>query len=656
MGGKCCRKDKEKQKELDAEDGFNPERGQWDSPVEFILSCLGYAVGLGNIWRFPYMCYENGGGAFLIPYVIMLTFVGLPVFFIELSTGQYSGAGPLHVWEAAPLFQGIGMGMVVISFLGCIYYNMVIGWSLYYLFACFQKNLPWKDCTNDFNTPYCYSKREADDCEALPNATWFNQTCYNETWKDLADPDVLAWLKNVSHADNRVSASEEYLNYEVLDRSDKIEDTEYVKWDLALCLLAAWVLCFVCVIKGIKSSGKAVYFTATFPYLVLAILFFRGVTLEGAGKGIEFYIIPEWDKLAKPKVWADAAGQIFFSLSVGMGGLMTFASYNKFHNNVYRDTLIVVIGNSLTSFFAGFVIFSVLGFMAHELGVDVKDVANSGSGLAFVAYPEVVTRLTPSHLWAILFFLMLITLGLDSQFAGIENLMTATVDTFPRLRPKKTLVALILCIIMFILGLTMCTRAGLYWTDLIGYYSSGWCLVLIGLAEGIVFPWIYGTKRLMADIEHMVGFKLNIHWWICWTFITPVLLIIVLGFNIYEFTPLAFGDYTLPDWAQALGWMMAVAAVIPIPIFAAGRIIQSYKKPAFDGLNVWQRVVKLCKPSDKWMPSFEKYRKDDVLDDQHPPAYTVGNNNSYGGELRPTTFDNAAYQNSETSTPSSTRL
>ena len=180
-----------------------------------------------------------------------------------------------------------------------------------------------------------------------------------------------------------------------------------IQWHLCLCLLAAWIIIFLCLIKGIKSSGKVVYFTATFPYVVLLILLIRAVLLEGAGKGIYFYLVPEWSKLADIEVWKDAAAQIFFSLSVAGGGLITLASYNKFHNNVVRDTFIVCFGNCLTSVFAGFAIFSVLGHMATKLGVDVGDVVKSGFGLAFEAYPDLVTQIPGSSFWAFLFFVML---------------------------------------------------------------------------------------------------------------------------------------------------------------------------------------------------------------------------------------------------------
>ncbi|XP_071479967.1 sodium- and chloride-dependent glycine transporter 1-like [Diadema antillarum] len=133
----------------------NTERGNWGNKLDFILSCVGYAVGLGNVWRFPYLAYENGGGAFLIPYVVMLTFAGLPLFFMEVSFGQYCSQGPITCWRAIPMLRGVGYGMVLTSAYVGIYYNVIIMYTIYYMFASFTSKLPWTSCTSSWNTDYC---------------------------------------------------------------------------------------------------------------------------------------------------------------------------------------------------------------------------------------------------------------------------------------------------------------------------------------------------------------------------------------------------------------------------------------------------------------------------------------------------------------------
>uniref|UniRef100_A0A8B9H8F8 Transporter n=1 Tax=Astyanax mexicanus TaxID=7994 RepID=A0A8B9H8F8_ASTMX len=378
---------------------------------------VGYAVGLGNVWRFPYLAFQNGGGAFLIPYLIMLGLAGIPIFLLEVSLGQFASQGPVSVWKAIPALQGCGIAMLIISVLIAIYYNIIMCWTLYYLFASFtslKDFLPWTFCNNVWNTVECKDQHmlRLDSCIIRDrNVSSVKNTTFCLSANAAGN---LSRLLNIT-TENRtyVSPSEEYFKYNVLHISKGIEYPGDIRWPLAACLFLAWLIVYASLAKGIKSSGKVVYFTATFPYVVLVILLIRGVTLPGAGSGILYFITPKWEKLNDAKVWKDAATQIFFSLSAAWGGLITLSSYNKFHNNCYRDTIIVTCTNSATSIFAGFVIFSVIGFMAHELKVPIESVADEGPGIAFVVYPEALTRLPVSPFWAIIFFLMLLTLGLS---------------------------------------------------------------------------------------------------------------------------------------------------------------------------------------------------------------------------------------------------
>jgi solute carrier family 6 amino acid transporter-like protein 5/7/9/14 len=208
--------------------------------------------------------------------------------------------------------------------------------------------------------------------------------------------------------------ADEFFHYHILQISDSIEDQGGIVWPLLLCNVIAWTITYLCIMKGVKSVGKVVYFTATFPFFILFVLLIRGLTLPGAWDGVFFYIYPQWHQLTNLKVWADAACQIFFSLGPGWGGIVNMASYNHFRNNNQLDSILVPILNCGTSIFAGFVVFSVIGFMSHETGLPISTVATGGPGLAFVTYPEAITMLPWPHVWAILFFLMLFFLGLDS--------------------------------------------------------------------------------------------------------------------------------------------------------------------------------------------------------------------------------------------------
>uniref|UniRef100_A0A2K6F4Y7 Transporter n=1 Tax=Propithecus coquereli TaxID=379532 RepID=A0A2K6F4Y7_PROCO len=355
------------------ENDENQDRGNWSKKSDYLLSMVGYAVGLGNVWRFPYLTYTNGGGAFLIPYAIMLALAGLPLFFLECSLGQFASLGPVSVWRILPLFQGVGITMVLISVFVTIYYNVIIAYSLYYMFASFQSELPWKNCSS-WSDKNCSRSPIVTHCNVSEGIGHIIQM--NKSW---VDTNNLTCINGSEVYQPGQLPSEQYWNKVALQRSSGMDETGVIVWYLALCLLLAWLIVGAALFKGIKSSGKVVYFTALFPYVVLLILLIRGATLEGAAKGISYYIGAQsnFTKLREAEVWKDAATQIFYSLSVAWGGLVALSSYNKFNNNCFSDAIVVCLTNCLTSVFAGFAIFSILGHMAHISGKEVSQVVKS---------------------------------------------------------------------------------------------------------------------------------------------------------------------------------------------------------------------------------------------------------------------------------------
>ncbi|XP_067423927.1 sodium- and chloride-dependent glycine transporter 1 isoform X2 [Emydura macquarii macquarii] len=561
----------------------NVKRGNWGNQLEFVLTSVGYAVGLGNVWRFPYLCYRNGGGAFMFPYFIMLVFCGIPLFFMELSFGQFASQGCLGVWRVSPMFKGVGYGMTVVSTYIGIYYNVVICLAFYYFFSSMARVLPWTYCTNPWNTPDCTGVLDATNGSAAP---------------------ALNLSQLLNHTLRRTSPSEEFWRRYVLKISDDIGDLGEVRLPLLGCLGISWFVVFLCLSKGVKSSGKVVYFTATFPYVVLTILFVRGITLEGAVTGIAYYLTPQWDKILDAKVWGDAASQIFYSLGCAWGGLITMASYNKFHNNCYRDSIIISVTNCATSVYAGFVIFSILGFMAKHLGVDVSQVADHGPGLAFVAYPEALTLLPISPLWSVLFFFMLILLGLGTQFCLLETLVTAIVDEVGKdwIIRRKMFVTLGVAVVGFLLGIPLTTQAGIYWLLLMDNYAASFSLVVISCIMCVSIMYIYGHQNYFKDIEMMLGFPPPLFFQICWRFFSPAIIFFILVFTVIQYRPISYNTYVYPTWAISIGFLMALSSVLCIPAYAAYRLCRA------DGDTLLQRLKNATKPSQDWGPALAEHR------------------------------------------------
>uniref|UniRef100_A0A8C8IXY8 Transporter n=1 Tax=Oncorhynchus tshawytscha TaxID=74940 RepID=A0A8C8IXY8_ONCTS len=569
----------------DEAEGKPIQREKWASKLDFILSVAGGFVGLGNVWRFPYLCYKNGGGAFLIPYTIFLFGGGLPVFFLEVALGQYTSEGGITCWEKlCPIFTGIGYASIVIVSLLNIYYIVILAWGLYYLFQCFQPELPWAKC----------------------NQPWNTARCVEDTFRKNK---TLMLAANIT---NFTSPVTEFWERNVLSISSGIDDIGPLKWDLALCLLAVWIVCFFCIWKGVKSTGKVVYITATFPFVMLIVLLVRGVTLPGASEGIKFYLYPNMTRLQDPEVWIDAGTQIFFSYAICLGAMTSLGSYNKYKYNCYRDCLLLGGLNSGTSFVSGFAIFSVLGFMAQEQGVDIADVAESGPGLAFIAYPKAVSMMPMPTFWAILFFIMLLLLGLDSQFVEVEGQITSLVDLYPsvlRIGYRREIFIAVMCCISYLLGLTMVTKGGMYVFQLFDYYAaSGVCLLWVAFFECIAVAWIYGADNFYDAIEDMIGYRPNPWMKWSWTFITPVLCAGCFIFSLVKYKPLTYNKvYEYPDWSIGLGWSLALASMICIPMVMVIKILQS-DGPLIEVRHLQSAVDAICCEMQLNEPSLRKRR------------------------------------------------
>lgn len=588
------------------------ERGSWGGKFEFMLTMISYAVGLGNVWRFPYLCYRNGGGAFLFPYIIMLAVVGLPIFYMEMAFGQFASLGPLTIWKVSPLFKGVGVAMMTTSAMVSVYYTVIIAWTIFYFFASMQSEVPWKTCEDANHTALDWVRGQCQMREiqhTITNVT--NSTNTSTTPTPSNNPSSEIWgPRNISLQFNVTTPPEHYFYDRVLNISPGLDEIGFPQWELMLCLMLAWILIAVALIKGVESLGKVSYFTAVFPYIFLTALMIKGLMLEGAIDGVIYYLEPQWHRLSEPRVWADAAVQIFYSLSVCSGGLITMSSYNDFSNNCYRDSVIVAIINCATSIYAGIAIFAILGYMSFVTGLPIDKVATQGPGLVFIVYPEGLATLPGATVWSILFFFMMFTLGMGSSLSMMENVLSSVLDEFPVLRKTKLRNAFsraAICFIFFLLGLPMVCQGGMYLLTIVDLSAGNFPLLFIALTELIVLNWVYGYDEFAEDLELMLGHKPNLYWKICWKYVSPLIIIAVIVFSIIEYTDITYDAYQYPSHYLNMGYLIQAAPILAIP-FGAMRLycVKS---------GMWGQVVEMTQPEGDWGPTKRENRKGKYSED-----------------------------------------
>ncbi|XP_052581723.1 sodium- and chloride-dependent transporter XTRP3A isoform X2 [Peromyscus californicus insignis] len=543
-------------------------RPQWGNPLQFVFACISYAVGLGNVWRFPYLCQMYGGGSFLVPYIIMLIVEGMPLLYLELAVGQRMRQGSIGAWRTiSPYLSGVGVASVVVSFFLAMYYNVINAWGFWYFFHSFQDPLPWSICPlNGNRTGY------DEECEKASSTQYF-------------------WYRKT------------------LNISPSIQENGGVQWEPALCLTLAWLMVYLCILRGTESTGKM-------------------------------------EQLANPKAWINAATQIFFSLGLGFGSLIAFASYNEPSNNCQKHAIIVSIINSSTSIFASIVTFSIYGFKAtfnyenclnkvillltnsfdledgfltasnleemkdylastypskysevfpHIRNCSLESELNTavqGTGLAFIVYTEAIKNMEVSQLWSVLYFFMLLMLGIGSMLGNTAAILTPLTDSkvISSYLPKEAISGLV-CLISCAIGMVFTMEAGNYWFDIFNDYAATLSLLLIVLVETIAVCYIYGLKRFESDLQAMTGRTLNWYWKAMWAFVSPLLIISLFAFYLsdyiltgtlqYQAWDAAQGQLVTKDYpphALAVIGLLVASSTMCIPLVALGTFIRNRLK------------------------------------------------------------------------------
>ena len=472
-------------------------REQWDSRRAFILASIGSAIGLGNIWRFPFKCYDNGGGAFLIAYVIALFTAGIPILLLELSLGhKFKLSAPSAFKKVGKKFEWLGWWAVLVGFVIVTYYAVVMAWSVIYTY--FSISEKWGGNPADF--------------------------FYNKFLGLTEGPFQLGSINPT----------------------------------LLIGLVISWIMVVFAIWKGPKTVSKVVYATVILPWFLLILFVIRGLTLPGAMLGITYYLNPVFSKLLDPSVWASAYGQIFYSASIGFGIMIAYSSFLPEKTDITGSAVIIAIANSLTSFIGGFAVFSTLGYYAKIQGVAVSEVLKGGVGLAFCTYPAVISHLPFAKFFGVLFFLMLLTLAVDSAFSLVESVAAAVRDKFGISHRTANITV---SSISLVLGLIFVTGAGLYWLDIVDRFMEHFGLIAVVLVECVVLGWFYKTKKLKGHLNKVSKSKIG-NWWIWFIkIVLPIILLYLFATKFVHEIVVPYENY--PDKALIIaGW--ALAALLPI--------------------------------------------------------------------------------------------
>lgn len=532
-------------------------RATWTSKTGFLLAALGSAIGLGNIWRFPYMAYRNGGGAFLIPYFVALFVVGIPLLMLEFGLGHYHRrALPQSLERIHPRFTWIGWWAVSFVMFGIVaYYGVVIAWCGNYLI--FAVTQPWNDV---------------------------------EGVNRFFDEVLTGSIAN----------GESFAFYATSEDSSPRFHFGRINWEVLIALAIVWgINWFITrrqLQRGVELANK-IFIPLLVMLTIVMVIWSWG--FEGAANGRRVYMEPVWARVFQPQTWIDAFSQIFFTLSIGFGIMVAYGSYLPRETDIPTSAFFAAMGNCVFSVFAGLAVFAAIGMLAHQQDLDLTEILtierdierlhqlrNSDPiafqaekehyesllkqnqrnlefqgqmntfGLLFKTYPAILTEMggVTGRLFGVTFFLSLFVAGISSSVSIIEAFFAALYDQF-KCEREKTVAAL--CAVAFLLGIVFCTQAGIFWLDLVDHFITTYGLVIVGICEALIVGWILPAKRLRSHLDQHRDFRFGrVFTLIMRLMMTAMMMLTWFGLGKLEGMPVASGMARFAILASAVAlWM-----------------------------------------------------------------------------------------------------
>lgn len=479
----------------------------WNSRFAFVMAAIGSAVGLGNVWRFPYVCYENGGGAFLIPYFVALFTAGIPLMILEFSVGHWARSAPPKAFKKiGRKWEWAGWWAVLVPFVIALYYVVVMAWCFSYMI--YSLDLRWGSQADVF---------------------------FKNFLGDTGTPTILG----------------------------------SISIPVVLGLLVIWLFVFLILYKGVHRIGKIVAITVPLPTILLIILTIRGLTLPGAIEGISYYLTPNFSRLTDVNVWLAAYAQVFFSLGVAQGIMMTYASFLKKKSDITNNAFIISLADAGTSFLAGFTVFSVVGYLAASQGVGITELGIGGPTLTFITYPTAISLLpVAASFFGMIFYVALLTFGIDSAFSMVEPMVSGIHGKW---RISKAKATGFMCIIGFFISLVFATGGGLHWLDIVDHFIANFGLVMIGLVECLILGWMYTLSKLREHANETSEIQIG-RWW-------DYLIKYVIPFVLFLLLAIAIIDNIINPYLGYPWWVIVLGGVIPcLAIFLLSFVFMKIKK------------------------------------------------------------------------------
>ncbi|MFC0013695.1 MULTISPECIES: sodium-dependent transporter [Allobacillus] len=483
------------------------ERSQWGTRLGFLLAAMGSAIGLGNIWRFPAVAYENGGGAFFIPYLFALLTAGIPLLIMEYTIGhKYRGSAPRSLGGISKGFEWIGWWQVLISFVISTYYAVIIAWAVMYAYFSFGQQ--WGDDTGGFLTG---------------------------NFLEMTDPGKFG----------------------------SIVPSVFIP------LIFIWVVVLGVLVRGVKRGievANKIFIPALAVLFLLIVI--RAVTLDGALDGLNAFFQPNWNQIMSGQVWVAAYGQIFFSLSIGFAIMITYSSYLGRKSDITNNAFITGFANSSFELLAGIGVFAALGFMAMATGQNVTDegFVQGGIMLAFAVFPEIINQMPfLPGVFGFLFFASLVLAGLSSLISISETYIAAVSEKFNISRTKSVMFGGGLAALI---SIAYATQGGLVLLDTVDHFINNYGVALAGLFEVVAVAWFAkGLKDLQSHANSVSDISLGAWWRVSLGVITPVVLGYMMLQNIKSEISAAYEGYPL-DFLFNFGWVVAIGAMMVGALFA----------------------------------------------------------------------------------------